>query len=279
MAAPKPDTETSARSLLGDLLRAARTQGGFKVQEELAVELGMDRTGVSHTENGNRVPSARALGEWLDKCGINGLARTAIEGVAKLARATDTSGPVKIWFSGYLTAEGEARSIRIWQPLIVPGLLQTEAYARALFEKMGLSDTKIREFTEVRLKRQEILAKTIPPNITVVLWEPVLHHLIGSPEIMREQLQLLVELSKSIVIQVVPSDTAGNAGLGGAVSLVDGPGGSILLAESLIEDQVTKDADLLHLAGATFDAVRGDALPRAPSRTMITEANETWNSR
>jgi transcriptional regulator with XRE-family HTH domain len=279
MAAPKSDTGISARSLLGDLLRAARTQGGFKVQDDLAVELGMDRTGVSHTENGNRVPSVRALGQWLDKCGINGLARTAIEGVAKLARATDTSGPVKIWFSGYLTAEQEARTIRIWQPLIVPGLLQTEAYARALFEKMGLNEVKVREFTEVRLKRQEILSKTAPPNITVVLWEPVLHHLIGSPEIMHEQLQLLAELSKSIVIQVVPSETAGNAGHGGAVSLVEGPGGSILLAESLIEDQVTKDTDLLHLAGVTFDAVRGDAIPRVPSRTMITEASETWNSR
>lgn len=279
MAALKPDTEISARSLLGDLLRAARTQSGFKVQEELATELGMDRTGVSHTENGNRVPSARALGEWLDKCGVSGLARTAIEGVAKLARATDTSGPVKIWFSGYLAAEGEARSIRIWQPLIVPGLFQTEAYARALFEKMGLSDVKIRELTEVRLKRQEILAMATPPNITVVLWEPVLRHLIGSPAIMHEQLQRLADLSKSTVVQVVPSDTAGNAGLGGAVSLVDGPGGSILLFESLIEDQVTKDADLLHLAGATFDAVRGDALPRVPSRTMIVEASETWNSR
>lgn len=279
MAAPKSDTEISARSLLGDLLRAARTQSGFKVQEELATELGMDRTGVSHTENGNRVPSVRALGEWLDKCGVSGVARMAIEGVGKLARATDTSGPVKIWFSGYLAAEGEARSIRIWQPLIVPGLFQTEAYARALFEKMGLSDVKIRELTEVRLKRQEILSKATPPNITVVLWEPVLHHLIGSPEIMHEQLQRLADLSKSIVLQVVPTETAGNAGLGGAVSLVDGPGGSILLFESLIEDQVTKDADLLHLAGATFDAVRGDALPRVPSRTMITEASKTWNSK
>jgi hypothetical protein len=46
MAALKPDTEISVRSLLGDLLRAARTQSGFKVQEELAAELGMDRTGV-----------------------------------------------------------------------------------------------------------------------------------------------------------------------------------------------------------------------------------------
>jgi hypothetical protein len=107
----------------------------------------------------------------------------------------------------------------------------------------------------------------------------VLHHLIGSPEVMREQLARLEELSRSVVIQVVPEESGGNPRLGGAVSVVEGPRGAVLLAESLLEDQVTQDQDVVVRGTATFDAVRAEALPRIPSRTMITEAKNRWTSR
>ena len=230
-------------------------------------------------EAGDRVPNVDVLGALLDACDVGGLARTAIEKMWQLGRLTEEDTPVKVWFSGYLTAEAAAHSVRIWQPLIVPGLVQTPAYARAVFTAMGMSEDQVAEQIAIRLGRQSIITRPKPPNITIVMWEPVLYHQVGTADIMREELTHLLELPSSVVVQVVPGDMAGNAGLGGAVTLVEGPGGSVLLAEALIEDQVTTDVDLLIRAGATFDAVRGDALPRAQTRNMIVEALEQWKTR
>jgi transcriptional regulator with XRE-family HTH domain len=264
--------EGDPKALLGELLRLARQQSEYRTQEALSGALGMERTGITRAETGNRVPNVNVLADWLTTCGVSGLARTAIESMWRLARLSDDDEPVKVWFSGYLTAEAAAHSVRIWQPLIVPGLAQTEAYARAIFTAMGMSEEQVSEQLAIRMGRQAILVRPKPPNITIVLDESALHRLIGSPEIMREQLERLLELSRAIVVQIVPSETGGNAGLGGAVTLLEGTGGSVLLAEALIEDQVTTDVDLLIRAGATFDAVRGDALTRAQSRKLIVEA-------
>lgn len=267
--------ETDPRALLGELLRLARQESGHKTQEALARAIGMERSTVGKGEQGERVPTVHVLGDWLTACGVTGLARAAVEGVARLARNSGDDAPVKVWFSGYLTAEAVAHSIRIWQPLIVPGLVQTEAYARALFDAAGIGDDQARELIGVRLQRQEIFARPRPPNVVILLDESVLHRQVGPPEVMREQLGRLVELSRSAVIQIIPSC---NAGLGGAITLLTGPGGpETLLAEALIEDQVTTDTSLVIRASATFDAVRGDGYARAHSRNLITEAIERWN--
>jgi transcriptional regulator with XRE-family HTH domain len=271
--------EADPRVMLGELLRFARQQSSHRTQDALGRAIGLERTSVVRFESGDRVPNVDVLGALLDACEVAGLARSAIEKMWQLGRLTEEDAPVKVWFSGYLTAEAAAHSVRIWQPLIVPGLVQTPAYARAVFTAMGMSDEQVAEQIGLRLGRQSIIARPKPPNITIVMWEPVLYHQVGPAETMREQLARLLELPGSVVVQVVPGDMPGNAGLGGAVTLVEGPGGSVLLAEAMIEDQVTTDVDLLLRAGAVFDAVRGDALPRARSRNMIMEALEQWNSR
>jgi transcriptional regulator with XRE-family HTH domain len=271
-----PDNDASA--LLGDELRELRQAAGYRSQGEVTV-LQADRSTLGRIETGERVPGADQLTALLDLYAVAGRLRRVYERLARVARATAADAPVRLWFSGYLEAEAAAHTIRVWQPLIVHGLFQTEAYAAALFTAMGMTPEQVREQVELRMRRQAILARPHPPNITLVMWEPVLDHLIGTPEIMRDQLARLVELSQSIVIQVVPEQSGGNAGLGGAISVVEGPRGAVLLAEALLEDQVTQDQDVVVRGTATFDAVRGEALPRTPSRTMIMEAKDLWNSR
>jgi transcriptional regulator with XRE-family HTH domain len=271
-----PDNDASA--LLGDELRELRQAAGYRSQGEVTV-LQADRSTLGRIETGERVPSAEQLAALLDLYGVGGRLRGVYERLARVARATAADAPVRLWFSGYLEAETAAHTIRVWQPLIVHGLFQTEAYAAALFTAMGMTPEQVGEQVELRMRRQVILARPHPPNITLVMWEPVLHHLIGAPEIMRDQIARLVELSQSIVIQVVPAQSGGNAGLGGAISVVEGPRGAVLLAEALLEDQVTQDQDVVVRGTATFDAVRAEALPRTPSRTMIMEAKDLWNSR
>jgi transcriptional regulator with XRE-family HTH domain len=270
---------THAGALLGQHLAIARVAAGYRTQEALAASIRTDRTVIAKAESGDRPPTAEVLARWLDACGVAGQLRAVMEGLAGIARVRE-GGPVKFWFSGYLEAEGKAHTIRIWQPTIIPGLIQTEAYARALFEAAGLDEDQVRALVGVRLGRQGIFSRAQPPNVIIVLDELVLHRLIGSPEVMREQLARLAELSKTIVIQIVPSEIGANSGLGGAITLAAGQGAAeVLLAESLIEDQVTTDAPLVLKASATFDAVRGEAVPRTASRTLISEARQKWNSR
>ena len=272
-----PDNET-AKSLLAEALRLARQHGPYKTQAELARAVQLERTGITRAEGGEHLPTLQVLGNILSQCEVGPVAEAVIRGVWRLARREgDDDEPVKLWFSGYLSVEQAATAIRTWHTTIIPGLLQTADYSAALFGAMGLPPEQVSEQVELRKQRQGILTRERPPDLTFVLWQPVLYHLIGSPDIMRGQLERLLNLPANVVVQVVPGDTGGNAGLGGPVTLADGPKGTVLLAEALIEDQVTQDGDLLIKAGATFNSVRADALPRTASRRLISEARDSWN--
>jgi Domain of unknown function (DUF5753) len=128
---------------------------------------------------------------------------------------------VPTWFEDWLRAEGEAHTLRFWQPLIVPGLLQTAEYARALFLGAGAEDTKADEMVAVRLERQSVLDRADPPHVIAVLDESALHRLIGSPVIMSEQLSHLGDMAErtNVQVQVVPSTRGANAGLSGGFAL------------------------------------------------------------
>lgn len=211
---------------------------------------------------------------------MTGRLRTVYERLAIVNRARSGDGPVKVWFAGYLKAEGEATSIRLWAPTIMPGLVQTPAYVRALFRSASMSETRVEEAVNERMKRQEVLNRTDPPGVVIVLWEPVLHHLIGGPDVMREQMDKLLTLSETAVVQIVPEELAGNAGLGGSIALAARPGApEVLLTTSMLEDMVTQDVDQVRQAGQIFDRVRGDAESRAASRNLIREALKKWDSR
>jgi DNA-binding XRE family transcriptional regulator len=275
-----PDDAT-ARALLGELLKMARQDSEHKTQAELARVVGLERTGITRAEGGEHPPTLQVLNDILSQTGPHSrLCQAAVRAVWRLARREgDADEPVKLWFSGYLPIEAAATAIRTWHTTIIPGLLQTAEYSAALFGAMGMDPGEVAAQVELRRQRQGILTREHPPDLTFLIWEPVLHHLIGSAEVMRGQLERLLELPPGIVVQVVPGDTGGNAGLGGPVTLAEGRKGTVLLAEALIEDQVTQDEDLVIKAGATFNSVRADALPRAASRRLISEARDSWNDR
>jgi transcriptional regulator with XRE-family HTH domain len=173
------DPEKDPRARLGDELRRARIAAGYSSQEALAAKLGFDRTVIAKAETGDRPPTPDVLAAWCQACHIDA---EMFERWAVLARRAD--GPVPTWFEDWLKAEGEAHTLRIWQPLIIPGLLQIAEYARALFLAAGADEPKADELVAVRLERQSILDRADPPHLITVLDEGVLHKLIGSPAIM-----------------------------------------------------------------------------------------------
>jgi DNA-binding XRE family transcriptional regulator len=264
---------------LGEQLRNARIAAGYTSQDALARELGFDRTTINKAETGDRPPSDEVSAKIAEK--FPDLANGLYVQLCGIARKSN--GPIPGWFADWLTREREATSIRIWQPIIVPGLLQTADYARALFmgERSNLSDDVLDELTAARLARQGIFEKPEPPHLWVVLDEAALHKLIGTPKTMNDQLVHLADMSARsyISVQVVPAATGAHAGLAGAFMIGSLDGEPDLLLIEAVEDQTIKGQDVIRKAAVAFDLVRGDALPRGASQDLILKvAEEQWNT-
>jgi transcriptional regulator with XRE-family HTH domain len=270
------DPETNPAAFLGEELRRARVAAGFSSQDALAAKLGFDRTVVAKAETGQRPPTVDVLAAWCQACHLDD---ELFGRLAVLARRAD--GPVPTWFEDWLRAEGEAHTLRIWQPLIIPGLLQTAEYARALFLAAGADDAKADELVAVRLERQLVLDRPEPPHAITVLDESALHRLVGSPAIMCEQLAHLADLAErpDISVEIVPTSMGANAGLSGGFQLASCDGAPDVLNMNGVEDVMEERRSLVRHATRIFDLVRGDALPRAASRTLIMEAAEQWKTR
>jgi transcriptional regulator with XRE-family HTH domain len=276
---PRPngrDPDTNPKAFLGEKLRQGRVNAGFTSQDALAAQLGFDRTVITKAETGDRPPTDAVLAAWCEACRLD---LDLFTGLAKLARSGD--GPIPSWFESWLEAERAALTLRLWSPLLVPGLLQTAEYARALFVAAGADSDTADEMATARLERQAIFERPRPPHVVVVLDESVLHRLIGSPQVMADQLAHIAELAEwpDITVQVLPSDTGANAGLSGAFDLASGDGAPELLRMEAVEDVTAETRSLVRKAANIFDRVRADALPRAASRTLVLEAADQWKTR
>jgi transcriptional regulator with XRE-family HTH domain len=272
----KRDPETDPRAFLGRELRHGRIAAGFSSQEALAARLDFDRTVIAKAETGDRPPTDDVLEAWCDACDLD---RDLFGRWAAFARRTD--GPVPSWFESWLEAERQAHMLRIWQPLVIPGLLQTAEYARALFLAAGADQDRADDLVTVRLDRQVILERPGPPHVVAVIDESVLHRLIGSPPVMADQLAHVADLAErpSVTVQVVPSETGANAGLSGSFDLASGDGAPEVLRMEAVEDVTVESRSLVRQATNIFVRVQADALPRAASLTLIREAAEQWKTR
>jgi len=272
---PERNPETNPAAFLGAELRRARGAAGFSSQEALAARIGFDRSVVAKAETGDRPPTPEVMTAWCDACQLN---EDLFARLAVLARRAE--GPVPTWFVDWLRAEGEAHTLRIWQPLIIPGLLQTAGYARALFLAAGADDAKADELVALRLERQSVLDRSEPAQVIAVLDESALRRLVGSPATMYEQLTHLADCSgrPNISVEVVPASTGANAGLSGGFQLASCDGAPDVLRMEGVEDVTEERRSIVRHATRIFDLVRADALPRAASRALIVEAAEQWKT-
>ncbi|MDT3396886.1 helix-turn-helix transcriptional regulator [Streptomyces sp. B1866] len=127
------------------------------------------------------------------------------------------------WFGLYVSLEGAASRIRAYEPQFVPGLLQTEDYARALLEIgfPGASDQEIDRRVALRTERQGLLTRPEPPHLWAVMDEAALHVNVGGPDVMRAQVDRLIEAVQmpNVTLQVVPFAAGPHPGMGGPFQL------------------------------------------------------------
>jgi transcriptional regulator with XRE-family HTH domain len=271
------DPETDPAAFLGEELRRARVAAGFSSQDALANALGFERTVITKAEIGDRPPTVEVLTAWIEACHLD---PDLYRRMGVLARRAES--PVPTWFEDWLRAEAEAQSLRLWSPLLIPGLLQTADYARALLlaQQTDTSDEAINALVAARLARQAILDQADPPDVVAIVDEAALHYFIGSPQVMHNALVHIAELSRraNVVVQVVPAGSGANAGLSGAFDIAAADGMPETLRMDGVEDQTTEKRSILRKAAVAFDRVRGDALPRDASRALILKVAEKYGN-
>lgn len=210
---------TVRRRRLGTELRRLRELAGLTC-EQAGDHLGCSASKIS------RIETARVPARATDVQALCALYRAGDEQGAvlvSLARESKTQGwwqrfdsALPDWFTTFVGLEAESVSIRTYEIQLVPGLLQTEAYARALFESAELSaPEEVESAVAIRRSRQEILRGDSPPRYWAVLSEAALHRMVGGPSIMRDQLYHLVDMNelRNVTIQVIPSYAGAHPGM------------------------------------------------------------------
>lgn len=275
MATSRRDPATSPPKFLGDELRRARLAAGYSSQEALAAKVGFDRSVVGKAESGERVPSPEVLEAWCTACQVDpGL----FSRLALLARSAN--GPFPTWFARWPDAEAAARTLKSFEPLAVPGLLQTADYARAwLSTRVGESREQIDDMVAARMARQQILDRDESPTCWFMVDEGVLRRCVGSPAVMKGQLIHLVQMSvrPDIVLQVIPLEAGAHQGLNaGGFVIADLPGAvSVAYQDTALSGQILESADDIESLMLTWDTLRSEALPRSASIALIEKVQET----
>ena len=255
------------REQLAVILRESRLAAGFESHGALAKRLNVTRSVVSKAENpAHPVPSDAILAAW---AGVTGV---ALDTLADWAQRAKSGTPE--WFMSYRQAEAEARILRYWSPLVVPGVAQTPAYMRDLFEDEGHLLDRIDELAVARLARQSVIGQ-VP--VTMIISQHVLSRLVGSPTIMAEQCSYLASVAErpGVALHVLPDGV--NMGVWGAFDIATGDS-TITIRMSGIEDVTSTDRDLVSKAAVAFERILGAALPRSDSLSLTRSAEGQWKA-
>ncbi|MFI2509478.1 helix-turn-helix domain-containing protein [Streptomyces sp. NPDC018972] len=186
------------------------------------------------------------------------------------------------WSRKFIAYSEQAVSVRQYAAHLVPGLLQTEAYARAVLS-VGLTldgDEQLEERVAARMERQKRLASPDRPELWVVLDEAVLKRPIGGNGVIRAQLERLVKAAAEhrIKVQVLPFEQGEHDAMGGSLTVLTLPDGSeIAYTEGAHYGQLVEDPVEVERFSLTYDRLRADALPTLMSLGMIRSAMEGYH--
>ncbi|MGW8601592.1 helix-turn-helix domain-containing protein [Streptomyces sp. NPDC055893] len=212
----EPETSESLKAF-GEVVKAFRKRAGL-TQEQFAPLVGYSVPMVASIEQGRRLPSKEFVDrteEVLDSFDV-------IRAAAK--HLTRKAGLAK-WFEAWAELEPLAVTLYTFEPRLAPRLLQTTAYARTLFEKQlpAMSDDRIESNLVARMERTHILTDRPESIFSFVIEEHALRRQVATPEVVREQIDNIIELGerRNIDIQIMPRSRGHHAGLDGPLCLLE----------------------------------------------------------
>lgn len=245
-------------------IRRARGAGGM-TQEAFGRAAGFSASHVSAVEGGTRAPTIEFI-RGADRALRNGGLFERM--VAKLGAPS--------WFLPWLDAERDARQLRLFEPSLIPGLFQTENYARAIMTLNDLmSASQVDQAVSARLERQKILNSDTPPQVVAVIDESALVRAGDEfTGIMAEQVSHLITLAElpHVHVHVIPASTGLHLGLSGPFALARGRDGSwVGHVETQLGGIVVNSDDGLDTLHARWENVRSEALPHRKSIDLLKE--------
>jgi len=280
---------TVRRRQLGRELRGLREQHGM-LAEDLAEKLRCSASRVSRIETARIRIAPGTVHEILDILEVHGAERARL---VKLAREADEQGwwqeytdRLTYEYSTYIALESEAATLRVFQPALVYGVLQTERYVRAVMEQGASlrSASEVEAKVQARLGRQPLLQKAGAPDVHVVFDEAVLHHVIGDRDILRSQLHHLVGLSRlpNLTIQVLPFSSADLlAFVPGSMVIMTFPDqndGPVVYLESMGGDLYIERPEIVQRYVSLYERLSAQALSPKESLAMIESLAKTRRS-
>jgi transcriptional regulator with XRE-family HTH domain len=269
---------TVRRRRLGSELRKLREQKGMTA-EEVAARLLVSQSKISRLENGRRSISQRDV---RDLCGVYEVADTRlVESLMNMAKESRQQGWWHAFgdvpYSVYIGLETDADSLRVYEPQVVPGLLQTPAYATAVNHGTLPEATpeEVEKRVQVRMKRQDrITDPENPLRLWAVVDEGALRRVVGDRQIMSEQLEQVAKLSllPHVTVQVLPYSVGAHPGMFGKFAILeflDTSDASVVYLEGVTSDLYLEKPNDVQSYGVMYEHLRATALNAEQSRQFI----------
>jgi transcriptional regulator with XRE-family HTH domain len=267
------DPEESAAARFAYELRRNRLAAGL-TQGQIGRRIGFSESMIGMVETLRRDPT-EGFARLCDRAfGLDGVM------LGLYLEAWPPLPPVPEHFRDWAAEELRATALRLWDPLLVPGLFQTEAYARWIIEcAPGITTEEIDQRVAGRMQRKRTLSRDESPMVWSVIDEGVLHRPVGSRQVVREQLEYLMEIARhpKVTIQIVPYGAKAGAGLLGAFGIAEMRGVPYTVyVEGQPHGRTLSDRSLIAKLVNRYDAIRGEAHSQPMSLKVIEEAVRIW---
>ncbi|MDG4827863.1 helix-turn-helix transcriptional regulator [Solwaraspora sp. WMMD1047] len=256
-------------SELPKTVRRLRTERKL-TQRQLARSIKVSASLITAIENGRLIPQPDTTDRLDLALGAEGKVREAV--------ATARDEATELWLRPWTYHESRATMLRWFEPSLIPGLLQTEDYTRAVLRGGRLPESEVERTTKDRRERQAAtVGRPDPPMLTAVIGEFALR--CGPPEVMKDQLDHLISATHQTRTQVlvIPNGTGLHAGLAGAFVLATLPGRQrVGYVDGPLRGDVTTDADDIAKLELAWEIVSGLALPVDLSRKLIEKVADEY---
>jgi transcriptional regulator with XRE-family HTH domain len=272
---------TVRRRRLGSELRRLRESHSIKL-EEVADRLGVAPSTLSRIETGKAPTRTAYLNSMLELYGVEDPSQRQI--LLEMAREGHRKGWWTVWdgvlptgFGIYVGLEAEAASVRVYEPQVLNGLLQTEDYARAVMTTVRRRQTpeEIERLVQLRMQRQEVLVRPDPLELWIILDEAVLRRMTAPADVMHRQFEHLCDVCNwpNVTLQVLTFSSGLHPGLGGPFVIIEFPerfDPDVVYSEGVtgqgyIEEREREVKDRVE----AFDLLRASALPPSDSARLI----------
>ncbi|MER5206851.1 helix-turn-helix transcriptional regulator [Streptomyces sp. NPDC002825] len=271
---------TVRRRRLGQELRKLREAKNMTA-EQVAERLLVSQSKISRLENGRRSISQRDV---RDLCGVYEVEdERMVDSLMQMAKDSRQQGWWHAFgdipYSVYIGLETDAESLRMYESQIIPGLLQTPAYAEAVISGAMPESTAadIEKRVTVRTRRQErIRDEERPLRLWAVIDEGALHRIVGSRQLMVEQLEHLIEQSHlpHVTVQVIPFEMGAHPGISGQYSILEFPDtsdSSVVYIEGVTSDLYLEKAQDVGKYSVMYEHLRAQALNVDQTREFISK--------